>query len=98
MVTVLAPIAILAIWGGSYVWSCVQVLSAPGRQVEVKYNTRAGVLRLVADSYAIDWDHGSAFVEHPRLYGPDGSVIAAADHADAVGISLQSPRAIAVSL
>ena len=96
MVTVLAPIAILAIWGGSYLWSCILILSAPGKPIEVKYNTRNGVLRLIADSYAIDWGHGNAHIEHPRVYDPNGKVIVAAEHVDAMGISFPLSHTIVV--
>lgn len=87
MVTVLTPVAILAIWGSSYVWSCVTALSAPGKPIEFKYKSKAGDVRLWADSYAIDWKRGTAFVEKAHIYGPDGVQLASLERADATGIS-----------
>lgn len=96
LITVLAPVAILAIWGGSYVWSCVMVMSAPGRPVELKYKAKGAILRIRAESYAIDWDRGTAYVSRPGVYDPNNVRIAYADHIDASGIRLPSPTAIVV--
>ncbi|HVT13779.1 MAG TPA: translocation/assembly module TamB domain-containing protein [Fimbriimonadaceae bacterium] len=96
LITVLAPSAILAVWGSTYVWSCVQTLSAPGKPVEFKYKSKSGVLRLWAASYVIDWNRGTARVERPRIYDPSGVVIASAAHVDVSGISLPSPKNIVV--
>ncbi|HWA84399.1 MAG TPA: hypothetical protein VG820_13235, partial [Fimbriimonadaceae bacterium] len=96
LITVLAPSAILAVWGSTYVWSCVQVLSAPGKPVEFKYQSKSGTLRLWAASYVIDWNRGTARIERPRIYNPAGDVVASAAHVDVSGISLPSPGNIVV--
>ncbi len=96
--TVLAPIAILAVWGSSYVWSCVVALSAPGKPVEFKYKSLAGTVRLRADAYSIDWDHGFARAEHPRIFDPAGSEIVSAEHIDASGISLPNLKSITLNV
>jgi hypothetical protein len=96
LITVLAPVAILAIWGSSYVWSCVLVLSAPGKPLEFKFLSKAGSLTLRAESYAIDWDHRAGFADRLHVYGPDGVELASANRIEAVGLSLPSPTAIRV--
>lgn len=96
MITILAPAAIIAVWGSSYVWSCVLAISAPGKPVEFKYKSKSGVLRLWAASYVIDWNRGTARVERPRIYNPDGEIVASAAHIDVAGISLPSSGSIIV--
>jgi hypothetical protein len=96
LITVLAPVAILAIWGSSYVWSCVLVLSAPGKPLEFKYQSKSGPLTLRAESYAIDWDHKAGFIEGFHIYGPDGADLASARRIDAVGLQFPNPTAIRV--
>jgi len=95
---VIAPAAILAAWGGSYVWSCVLALSAPGRPVEFRYKATGGSVRLWARSYLVDWSHGLARAEQPRIFGPDGSEVASANYVEATGISLPTPKRIAVTV
>ncbi|MFI5387006.1 MAG: hypothetical protein ACHQ50_12905, partial [Fimbriimonadales bacterium] len=96
LVTVLAPVAILAIWGGSYVWACVVVLSAPGKPIEFRYRSNGGTLRLAAESYSIDWRHGTVYAGRPSVFGPDGGQLAAADRMDASGISFPLSGSILV--
>ncbi len=87
-ITVLAPIAILAVWGASYAWSCVLALSAPGAPLIFKYKSPSGILTLRADSYVLDWDHGSVRLERPRVYDPRGAEIARVENVFATGIQL----------
>jgi autotransporter translocation and assembly factor TamB len=98
LITVLAPVAILAVWGSSYVWSCVTVLSAPGKPVEYKYRSRSGELRFWAESYAIDLKTGTGHATHPRIFGPDGQVIGSAERIDVSGISFSSLNAVSVAV
>lgn len=96
--TVLAPVVILTIWGGSYVWACVLALSAPGKPVALDYKTPGGILHIRAESYAVDWDHGTAHVGDLTITSPDGQQILYARDVLARGLNLPTPKLVRVDV
>ncbi len=83
---VLAPLLILGFWGLAYLRHCVLALTAPGVPVRFEYLSKAGLVRLYASSYVIDWDRGLIRVEKPKVYEPDGGVLAQIDHLSISGL------------
>lgn len=86
--TVLAPIVLLAIWGLSYIGSCLLFLSAPGHPFQLKYKSPGGELTLLGDSYAFDAKHGFLRVDGARIVDPSGAEIVTVDQVGVTGLTL----------
>lgn len=90
--------ALIAVWGCSFVYSLAVTLSAPHRPLEFRYQSPGGELELTAESYAFDLQRGNLRFERPSLADPYGKGLASADYLEAVNLyaSPESARAISV--
>lgn len=88
LATLLAPVAILLFWGGSYLLACAEFLANPGVPLRMTYKSPGGNLTLTADSYVLNTKNGDLTVVKPKIEDPVGSVIFYADRVDALGLPL----------
>ena len=96
------PAALIAYWGGAYLFDAAQTLLAPGAGIELAYATPRGPLRISARTYAVDPVAGVARLEGLRVVSPDGRLLASVDRARVEGLDvangvrprvfLESPR------
>jgi len=84
---VVAPLAALALWGGSYMLDCFHVLEAPGVPIQFSFRTHAGELTVFADSYSIAAGMGSVHIWKPRVVDKSGKILAQLDSLEATGLS-----------
>ncbi len=85
---VLAPLAIVAFWGSSYMLDCIRTIESPGVPIEICLHTDAGDLTLAAASYSISPMRGTVYVTRPKLMGPGGGILAQLDTLEVSGIRL----------
>ncbi len=86
--TILAPLAILLFWGGSYLLACAEFLANPGVPLKFTYHAPAGNLLITAESYVLNTKTGDLTVLKPRVLNPKGWVLFYADRIDALGLPL----------
>lgn len=86
--TLLAPVAILLFWGGSYLLACAEYLANPGVPLRMSYKSPGGNLLITADSYVLNTKNGDLTVVKPRVVDPSGSVLFYADRIEALGLPL----------
>lgn len=69
----------LALWGGAYVWGCVQVLAGPAGPVDFELATPGGPLRIQVASYT--WNLRADFLsaEGVQVTSPEGQDLLTAD-------------------
>ncbi len=84
----LAPLALLGVWGYSYLCECVDVLSAPGVPIEFPIRTPSGFINLRATSYSIGIRSGLLKVTRPKLYDPSGKLLASAEQVLLSGVEV----------
>lgn len=80
-VVFLAPVVALAIWAASYAAGCLIVLSAPGKNLRLEFETQGGPLLLKAESYSIEAFAGLIQARGVGIYDSEDRLIMGADSA-----------------
>lgn len=75
--------AIIALWGGAFVYSLAITLSAPDRPLLFNYKTPGGELKLTATSYAFDFVRGDLRIQRPMVLDPAGESLLSAEYVEA---------------
>jgi len=68
------------------VLACVHTLEAPGVPIEYTYRSRVGLLKVSADSYALDLRRGVLSLRRLRISDPKGNSVAELDSLRATGL------------
>ncbi len=77
--TLVAPIAIFTLWSVSYVYACFEQFLSPGKPLDISLPTKAGDLRVKAESYNISLWQGALIVQDAEVYEPNGELLASAE-------------------
>ncbi len=77
-ILLIVPSLLIAVLGFSYLRLCYLELLAPNKPVEFRYMAAGGEVRVRADSYLIDLDHGRVTVSGFGIDTPSQGVVAAA--------------------
>ena len=83
-----APLALVAVWGGTYLLDCVRTLESPGIPFEVDFQSQSGNLKVIAQSYSLAPFRGTLIITKPKVIDQSGNVIAQMDSVEATGFSL----------
>ncbi len=73
-----APLAMLAVWAGAYVYACAEWVASPGKPMFLILPTRGENVRLSAESYSLDWRNGILHARNAVLEDPEGIDLASA--------------------
>lgn len=84
----MGPAVLLAAWAVSYVRQCLTVLSAPGTPIEFPFRTPSGIATFKATSYTVAVGRGLAILIRPKVYDPNGRLLASADELEVSGLNL----------
>lgn len=69
----------LALWGASYAWGCVQTLAGPAGPIdEFELATPGGKVFVHLDSYSIDLQNNRGLFRGLIVHGPDRAILASA--------------------
>ncbi len=82
----------LAIWGTSYLSSCLLFLTAPGLPFQLKYKSPGGELTLIGDAYAFDYRHGRLSLVEPHVLDPNGTEVARVNRLTVSGLAYPLSR------
>jgi hypothetical protein len=96
---VVVPAALIAAWGFFYLSTCFQILTAPGRPIEFRYESKAGPLTLRVASFVYSPESGALRANGLTLHDPTGKLLAKAGVVTAGGLEIWSlgKKAIDVS-
>lgn len=80
-VVLLAPVIALAVWAASYVASCLIILSAPGKNLRLEFETHGGPLLLKAESYSVEPLAGLIQARGVGIFDSEGRLIVGSNSA-----------------
>lgn len=75
------PSLLILVLGAMYMYSCLQVLAAPGTGLSLRYTGQGGVVLLTTDTYSFDIASMSGRATGVRLTDPEGNAVARASSA-----------------
>ena len=83
-----APVTVVSIASGIYLYECAGALLSPGTGFTFDYSTPAGPLRITCDNYSIDLFQQAIVAKNLKISKEDGTVVAQIPQVLAKGIAI----------